>query len=173
MEILVESLWFYVVIGVIAEAILATALVQTGKGVLLWVMLGVAVLTGAGVLLEWLVETEQEKVQNTLYGAAEALCTNEPERVFDYIGPQADSVRHDAERALKRIKVTDANFNNLEIEINQMTSPPKAIAKFVGVIRFEDRRKEFPYQFYKETVNVELRKYGDRWLIVGHSFDQP
>ena len=173
MEMLVESLWFYVVIGLVAEAILATALVQTGKGVLLWVMAGVAVLTLAGVFIEITIETEKEKVQNTLYGAADALCTNEPYNVFDYIGPQADDVRADAEHALDRIEVTDANFNNLRIEFNQMTTPPKAVAKFEGVIRFEDRREVFPYQFWKAPVEVELRKYGEKWLIVGHDFERP
>lgn len=173
MEMLIESFWLYIVVGLIAEAILATALVQTGRGVFLWAMLGVAVLAVGGALLEVLIETDKEKVENTLYGAADALCTNVPERVFEYIGPQAENVRRDAEFALERIEVTDATFANLKIEFNQMTSPPKAMAQFEGIIRFEDRREVFPYQFYKAPVTVELRKHGDRWLIVGHDFTRP
>ena len=72
---------------VLCEAILVLALVKTGRGALLGVIAGVALL-GVGLLaLEWFVVTEKETVEDTLSGAARALESNDPQAVISFIDP--------------------------------------------------------------------------------------
>ena len=63
MTTLIEDPTPILVVGILIEAVLAIALLRTGRGVLLWAMLAVAGLTGLGLLLERWVVTERERVE--------------------------------------------------------------------------------------------------------------
>jgi hypothetical protein len=168
MTILFENPWWIIFAGVVIEAVLGIVLFRTGRGILLWAMLGVLALTLLGVLIERLVVTDRERVEMTLDGITAALEANDLNRVLSYVSPDATQTRRRAAWALGIIEVQSARFYGLEITINRLTSPPTAKASFLGHIAYRDRKGEFPYNNYASRFVVDLRKQGEVWIVTGH-----
>ncbi len=141
MTALVENPMPIIFFGIIAEAVLGVVLLRTGRGAILWVMLGVLVVVLAGVGLEWLVVTQAEEVEATLDNVAAALMANDLDRVFQHVAPEAQPSRSRARYAMGLFKLTGVKINNLKIKINRLTSPPSAKARFIGIISAEDPRR--------------------------------
>ena len=91
MTLLFENPLRIIFIGIVIEAVLGIVLLRTGRGAMLWAMLGVLALTLAGVAVERLVVTEKERVEMTLDGITSALEANDLTRVLSYIAPDATS----------------------------------------------------------------------------------
>lgn len=154
--------------AVITEAVLAAVLVSTRRTLLLVPMGIVAVLVLAGLALEWWVVAQREEVEATLNGVEAALESNDVDRVFQFVAPDASFTREQAEWALRLIEITDVKINNLEIVINDLTSPPTAEANFTGVLYFHDLSGYLLREYYASRFTVEFRKEADRWLITNH-----
>ena len=103
---LLESPLPVILFGIIAEAVLGIVLVRTGRGVLIWVMIGVLVLVSAGVALEWLVVTDVETVEAAFESMAAALETNDPDAVLAHIDPAAADTRNLAAWGLRQVEFT-------------------------------------------------------------------
>jgi hypothetical protein len=166
--IFLESPWIILFIGIAVEAVLAVLLLRTGRGYLLWVMIGVAVLVAAGLLVKRFFLTEREAVEQTLYAAVAAAEANDVDRLLGCISPTAAQTRADARWMLGRIEVSSSYVRNLQIRINHLTSPPTALAMFQAVGQGRDRMAQFPYSTYSREVTVEFRLEGDRWLVSGY-----
>ncbi len=160
-------------LGVVVEAILIALLLGTHKKVWLAPIVGVLLLAVALVAVERLVVTEREEVEYTIDSIAAALAANNIDAVLAHLSDSAQESRARARWALDRIEVNSASVSGLEITINSLTSPPTAKAVFSGVIKFEDRKKEYPYQAYMSKFELELRKEGDRWKVTGHKELEP
>ena len=173
MTTLIESPWPAIFFGIIALAILAVILVQTRRGVVLLAMIGVLALTLAGVGLEWLVVTERERVEDTLYGAAAAIEANDLDRLMPYISPSAPYTPRRARTVMRQYKFTEARINNVQIEINELTSPPSAKAEMIGIFSVIDTLNELPYTSGRIGLTIELRLENGRWLITGHREGDP
>lgn len=163
----------YLFIGVAVEAVLAVLLVKTGRGAFLVAILAVLGVVAAGIAVERFVVTEREQVENALDDLAAALEANDIDGVLSLISPQAANSRSRARWALERIEVQSAKVRNLEVSVNRLTSPPTAKARFYGVILFEDRLGQIPYQTYAADFSVEFRREADRWVITGHVEHDP
>jgi len=172
MTILFENPLRIIFIGIVIEAVLGIVLFRTGRGALLWAMLGVLALTLLGVAVERLVVTEKERVEMTLDGITSALEANDLKRVLSFIAPGAVATRSRAAWAMGRIEVQSARFYRLEIIINRLTSPMTAKAAFFGYISYRDRQGESPYNNYGSRFVVDLRKQGDVWVVTGHVEEQ-
>jgi hypothetical protein len=159
-------------IGIVIETVLGIVLLRTGRGALLWAMLGILALMLVGVGVERLVVTEKERVEMTLDGIISALEANDLQRVLTYIAPGAVQTRNRAAWALGRIEVQSARIYRLEITINRLTSPMTAKAAFFGHISYRDRQGEIPYSNYGSRFVVDLRKQGDAWVVTGHVEEQ-
>jgi len=168
MAFIFENPWWIICFGIVLEAVLGVLLFRTGRGLLLWIMLGVLALTLLGVLVERLVVTERERVEMTLDGITAALEANDLNRVLSYVSPDATQTRGRAAWAMRRIEVQSARIYNLEITINRLTSPPTAKAVFVGHIGYRDRQGEIPYNNYGSRFAVDLCKQGNVWVVTGH-----
>lgn len=173
MTTLLENPMPLVFFGIIAEAVLGVILLRTGRGVILWAMLGVLLLVLAGLGLERLVVTEAEQVEATLGGLADALEANDLDQIFQYVAPEARSSRARAQQALGMYWVTSVKMNNLKVTINRLTSPPTAKARFIGVFTGEDRTGMLPLSNGRWGFEVKLRQEGDRWLVTEHSEGDP
>lgn len=154
--------------GIVAELVLALVFAHTRRPGVLAAMIGVLFLVGAAVLVERFVVTEREAVEQTLDGAAGALVAGDLARVYTYVSPSANYTRERAAWALDRVDFYAIKLRNMEIEINRLTNPPVAQARFRAVFRFRDRLDEFPYNSYELGFTVELEKIGDRWLVSDH-----
>jgi hypothetical protein len=172
MSLLFENPLRIIFIGVIVEVILGIVLLRTGRGALLWAMIGVFALTGIAVVVERLVVTEKERVEMTLDGITSALEANDLNRVLGFIAPTAVQTRNRAAWALGRIEVQSARIYRLEITINRLTTPMTARASFFGHISYRDRQGEIPYSNYGSRFVVDLRKQGDAWVVTGHVEEQ-
>jgi hypothetical protein len=169
---LFENPWWIIFFGIVAAAVLGVILFRTGRGAVLWALLGVVAITLLGVLVERLVVTERERVEMTLDGITAALEANDLNGVLAYVSPDAAKTRRRAAWALGRIKVQSARISNLDITINRLTNPPTAKAAFYGYLYYRDRQGEIPYNSCGSRVVVDLRKEGNLWLVTGHIEEQ-
>jgi hypothetical protein len=158
-----------IIFGVITVAVLAVALLRTGRGVLLFVILGVIGITLAGVGIEWLVITEQEHVEAALDATAIALESNDRDAVLACCASSADHTRSEARRALRYVEFIKIKINALEIDdINYLTAQPTVTARFTALISARDRKGDFGELTRPISFTVRLRKESDRWLITSH-----
>ncbi len=172
MNILFENPLRIIFIGIVVEAVLGIALFRTGRGAILWAMIGTLALTVLGVIIERVVVTENERIEMTLDGITSALEANDLNRVLSYISPGAVKTRNRAAWAMGRIEVQSARFYRLNITINRLTSPMTAKAAFFGHVSYRDRQGEIPYSNYGSRFIVELRKEGKTWVVTGHVEEQ-
>jgi hypothetical protein len=168
MAFFVENPLRILFIGVVVEAVLAMLLLRTGRGILLWAILGVACLFGAWLAVERLVVTDREAVEQTLDDAVKAVRRNDLGGLLNCIAPSANAPRELSNWVMGRFEVGEGHIGELEIKVNRLTSPPTAKATFLAIGRGRDRRNECPYQGFGHRVTVELRLMGDRWLVTGY-----
>jgi hypothetical protein len=171
MAIFLESPVPVICIGVVAEVLLAIILWRTGRGRLLWAMLGVAAFVLLGVLVEWLVVTDREAIKNTLAAGAAALEANNLDRLLDCMSPGSRQPRDDARWVLHRVQVESARFANLEITFGPGGKPPTAKARFMAIVKGRDRQGEIPYQAFVHWVVVDFRPERGRWLATGYDIE--
>ncbi len=168
MTTILENPYPLLVLGVLVEAFLIALLYALQKKVLLIPIVAVLILTVGGVLLERFVVTQREEVESTIDQIAAALRANDTDAVLSHLSSTAHESRRRAEWALGRIQINGVNVSGLEITINSLTSPPSAKAAFSAVIKFDDRKKEYPYRVYPSEFEIDFRKEGNRWLVTGH-----
>lgn len=175
MTILLETPWPAILVGIVVEAILGVILLRTGRGVVLVAMGGVVLVVLALVGLQWLVETERERVEATIDRGREALEANDPDAVLACLSPQAESTEGLVRWAMQRVEFTRVRITQLEIgQINELTSPPSVRVRLAAVVEFRDRLGQFPYNHRPIEFELTLRRYGDRWLIADHDWkDDP
>ena len=160
-------------VGIVVEAILITLFYGMQKKVWLVPIAGVLLAMVALVIVERVVVTEREEVEHTVDQIAAALRANDTNAVLSHLSDSARESRSRAKWAMGRIEINSVKVSGLEITVNRLTSPPSAKAVFSGVIRFKDRKKEYPYKAYGSKFEVELRKEGGRWKVTAHSESNP
>jgi len=169
--IFLESPWPILFIGIAVEAVLAVMLLRSGRGYLLWIMIGVAALVAAALLVERFVVTDRKSVEQTLYAAVAAAEANDLNGLLDCISPTAEPTRADARWMLNRVEVSSAYVRNLQITINRLMNPPTTQVRFQAVGQGRDRRGEFPYGTFSRAVTVQLHLEGTRWLVTGYDVE--
>jgi len=165
MTIFLESPMPVLAIGVIVEVVLVGFLVGTRRGVLLVPMAAVLLITLAGVLLERLVVTERERVENTLYDAAGAIQDNDADRVRTFVAKNGSDVLRRAVYYMNLVEFESIRLHNPRIQINKLTSPPTAVARFDGTARYSDRTGTIPYSYYSSSFRVTLVLEPDGWKV--------
>jgi hypothetical protein len=153
------------VFGVLAEAILAVALVRTRRGILLWVMGGVLAVVLIGLIVERLVVTERERVKAAVYGAAAAVERNDQAGVTSFVARSASDVLGRAIHYMNELEFSSVSLRGMEVTLNQLTSPPSAEATFFARVQFSDRSGSFPYQAYPAQIWATLVLEDGQWKI--------
>ena len=173
MEIFVESPWPAIFFGVVGEAILAVALVRTGRGVLLWAMAGVLAVSLGGVALARLVVTEKKLAAAVIYDCAAAAKKNDAAGILRHISPEDEVLREQIAGIMRQFEVSEVKIRALDIVINRLTSPPTATATFNFIGTGKERRGEFGGTRPGRVI-VQMRREPGGWLIVGHKvFEDP
>ncbi|MEN6459136.1 MAG: hypothetical protein ABFC63_09410 [Thermoguttaceae bacterium] len=171
MAVFVESPWPWLLIGLALETALAIVLTQTRRGVLLWAMLGVAAFVGGGLIVERLVVTDREAIENTLDATVSAVRHNDVNRLLACVASSAKPMRNQARWVLDRVEVQSAWIHGVEIKINRLTSPWSASVSLIATGSARDRRGEIPYETYSRRVVVNFDREGDRWLVTGYTIE--
>lgn len=166
METFLDSPWPWITIGILLEGALALALFVTRRGVLLYAMIGVLLAVVAGVLFERLVITERKRVMMTIDEGVEGLKSNSKARMDAVVSPTAEQTRRQIQTGLGMVRVTDVSLHNIEIEVNDRTSPPTATVRFDAVIYFEGRKPILGPDRWAGNVKLHLQRSPNRWLIL-------
>lgn len=148
-------------------ALLILALVKTGRGVLLYAIAGVILLTALILVAERLVVTDREAISDTLSEAVVALEANDPQALGKLIDPTSPMLR-EAAREMAQVNIQKVTFSRLDVKVNRHTSPATAEADFMGYVNGRDRRGELPYENFTGRFIVRFRRDGDRWLMTGY-----
>jgi hypothetical protein len=163
--LILEDAWTLLGLGALAEFLLGVALWRTRRGALVAAIVLVAVLTGLGVLVEWLVVTDREAVEDTLRQAAAAVCSGDEEQVLRFVAPEAEDIREDVRRYLSLARFT-------HIAINQPQTQVFEGAQRTARVRFTARGSAEPKGGYDaarrefvEYLEVRFRREGERWLV--------
>jgi hypothetical protein len=166
---MLESPWPILIVGLVLESVLAIALFRTGRGVVLGLMGGVALLVLLGVLIERLTVTDTKLVRQTLEAAAAGLQANNAKLVDPCIvpGPDGGAARNLVGWALSKAEFQELTIRNLEVKFNYKTSPPTAEATFTVWVRGTDRSGAFGEVYRPVAMDVKLRKESGRWLVFG------
>ena len=170
MSYLFESPFLILTVGVLLLAAFGYVYVNTRqKGALIG--LGVVVaLTAVLLLVEHLVQTPREQVEASLEGLASELEANNIEGALKYLDPAAKETRDRARWAMSRFQVTKAKISSdLQVEVNEMMSPPAAEVKFTGVIGVVDKKGAYSTQSVPVKFTAKLRQHGDRWVVTEHT----
>lgn len=171
---LFESPWPALLIGAMAEVVLAIVLFSVQRrGVAIAIGVVAALIVGA-VLLERLVVTPAEEVETALQQLAAALESNDVPTTLTFVAPDAPGVRGAAERHMPRYQINSVHIaRDLEIAVDDATDPPTAIARFTCRVNANDRRGQLPYQNAILEFTMKYRKVGERWLLYEYDVNRP
>jgi ketosteroid isomerase-like protein len=133
----------------------------------------VLAITGGLLILERLVVTQTEEVEDALDRVAQALVAGDSQTVLAALSPQCPK-RGEIQSVLSRFTISSARIGgDLEIRFNDLSSPPTATAYFTGIVDAKDNRGAIPYEHMIRKFKVTLRKEGDRWLIHDYTDAEP
>ena len=157
---LYEDQWTIILGTLFVALLLVLAAWKTGRGVLLLAIVGVVLVGGVLVLIEWRVVTDREKIYEAIDQIATAVEANDLTAASEFISPSAPAIPNQikaemASGSFSKVQVS----SDRKIEINLHTSPPTATATFTAWAQLREFRT--PTQKVKLTFRLE----GDRWLV--------
>ncbi|GHT17077.1 hypothetical protein FACS1894189_2300 [Planctomycetales bacterium] len=144
---------------------IATGLTLAVLAVGLWVYFGV--------------ETDRKSVVRMLDALVAAIEKDDIEAVSGFIAPSADETQNKAKTNMKLVRISDARYRNLTIEVNHIASPPIAKVRFTGIFYWNSKgnidgviMKQPRLQFVK--FNVELIKTkNNSWVVTNECKFKP
>lgn len=168
MSWLVENPMPVIYVTVVVQLILVGILVLTGRGVLLFAMLGVGAVAGLLLLVEYVVVTDVEQIQDTLAATAAAIATNDANAVKEFVAAEDTRTRNAIDNLYDDFYIERVSIkSNLKIEVTP-AEPPTALATFNAVAVGGEQRSGTRGVTVPRFLKVSLRKDGDRWLITDH-----
>jgi hypothetical protein len=171
MSYLVENPWPGLLVAAFIELALGILLVRGGRAWVIIAMAGVLVAAVAFVVIERLVVTDKEEIENSLEMVAGALEAHDVPGVLATLAPEFPR-RAEVERVLARFEVSQARVgSDLEVRFNPLTNPPSATAYFTGHLEGKDLRGQLPYEHLIRKFKIVFRRDGDRWVIADYSDD--
>ena len=163
------------ILGLLAQTILAVALWQTGRGWILWLMIALALVSVGLIAAEIVLISPKEEVTDTLNNLATALETNDADKVVAFIAPDATTLRADAMRRLKQVKIYEASVTgNLQIKFDSSPQPDKPIAtaSFIGRFKAELLKETTPYENAVLRFKMHFRKENGKWLVTAYEINR-
>jgi hypothetical protein len=169
LETLFEKPLLIGLLGGIAAAVLGLIWLQTARREVLWVLIVVIAITGAGVVAGRLIITDREAVQTTLEDIARAVERDTIEDVLPFIHPDAQSVRQQAESELPRYEFFEVKIkSNLDITFDNAEEPSEAVAKFNVLVIGSERNGLFKDRRVPRYCTVYFRKHQGQWRVVAY-----
>ena len=147
-----------------AEIILIAALLRTGKGWFLYAIFIVAAVGGGCFLIDWIVETDRERVAEVVDQTRQAALTNEPDQVFLWIASDALPLRSEVARDLaqfqiRAIKITDGPH----ITLHRHTAPPVADVKLTARIDLKGKAATLSRSSILLRAEARARRTPEGW----------
>ena len=124
-----------------------------------------------GLSLYYGIDTDRKSITRMLDTLIAAVEADDYEAVSQFISPKAENVQSFAQTQMSLFRVSKAKYHNLEIEINDATSPPVAHVRFSTAFYLKTKTSYEGFsvdQPIPESVRfeIELEKTKDKsWLI--------
>ncbi|HJN07416.1 MAG TPA: hypothetical protein QF564_01905 [Pirellulaceae bacterium] len=132
---LLESPILVIVIGLTTAALLGGLWLQTGKRILLVLLVAILALTAAGIIFERSVETDREQIEKTLHRIARDIERNDRPAVLAHIHSQATHIRQAAATETAMYEFEQVKIkSNLQIDVDASTEPKTGTARFNVVV---------------------------------------
>jgi hypothetical protein len=163
---LFESPMLVMAIGFTTAALLGGLWLQTGKRVLLVLLVGMLALTVTGVILERSVETDREQIDSTLRRIARDIERNDRPAVLAHIHSQAADIRQAAAMetstyVFEQVKIK----SNLQIEVHAGTDPKTATATFNVVVIGTGGQLGKQSSRAPRYMTLEFEQEGGAWRV--------
>lgn len=157
------------VVGGIVAAISAFVWVQIGNKYLLYSTVGIAAFTIAAVMINIQVQTDNEKIRTLMSDIESAIRSNNHQKVYSYIHPNAAEGLAKVKGELPRYKFEEARITVVHsIETNFKSTPPTAIAEFNVIVSIEQYPGKIP-----RFVRVFFMLKDGKWLVRDYEHAEP
>lgn len=114
----------------------------------------------AAVFISLQVKTETERITERMHAAASALESNNHSQILGFVHPNAPELKSRAQALLNRISFSDARVTRIkQIQVNNDSSPPTAIAEINVVVEAEDVAR------IPRFVKVYFMKQREEWYV--------
>jgi hypothetical protein len=161
-------------LGAISAVVLGFLWLQTARRQVLYALIGVLVLTAAGILAAWLVVTEREAVDGVLHEAAAAVEQNDVSALLNLIHSQAPGVRNQAQAEMPRYEFDAVSIkSNLQITLDNPKQPTQATARFNVLVDVSERNGLIKDRRVPRYCIVEFRKDGNAWRVYSYDHADP
>lgn len=160
------------VAGGIALFVLLGVLFKTGRGVILLAMAAVALCMALSVLIDCVVVTEREAVENVVYLGAEAAGKNDLAEVEQLISPSAEGLREQARRELSRMKFKSVSVGGLRVNTDHTTEPWSATARFLVRAEGDPQNVDPVYRNYAGRLKLDMKLENGQWRVTGYEREQ-
>lgn len=164
-----------IIIAVVGGAVLAGTMLQTGKQLFLYLLIGWIAVCSLLLALEYVIVTEGERIEAVVYDIAVALEANDVEGVTDCISDAVPNLKTQAERQMSLVQIETVKVKqNLEVTINHGSTPPIGIAKvnvkMTGHLKSND---VMDGQFATFLVLTFQQDPDGHWRVVSYQFFDP
>ena len=170
MSWLAENTLTIIMIGAVALAMALFVFSQTRTSGALYGVLGVLAVFGGLALASWLIETQREAVERTLYELADAVEDNNVQGALSYLAPTASKdLRKDVETLMPLVKIESANvMGTHETEVERQGNNLSATMKCQGIVVAVDKRNGMKGGAQDRLVLKWVFRDG-RWLLESYT----
>ena len=131
MGLFLDYLWIWIVLTFIVGIAGYVWYHNDPKGRNLIIAFVLPILTLAlGLVLYYGVDTDRKSIIRMLDALIAAVEADDPEAVCRFISPRAEEIQQLARTQMRLVSISKARYHNLEIEVNDATSPPTANVRF-------------------------------------------
>lgn len=173
LELLFESPVSICLSGLFIAGLTAFCWTQFGNKSLLWSAIGLALTTVMLAMISVQVQTDRERLTDTLHAVASALQRNDRETIFAQIHPNATATVQRAKQELPNYRFSEARVTRIKsIVIDSRKKPETAVAEFnVRVtVQLRDMERGQPIPRF---VKVYFAKQDGRWLVQDYEHADP
>jgi len=152
-----------VVVGCLAAAALCGWLWRrAGQAGWLGLALTLGLVGIAAACVDHFTITDREELELLLPRLAKAVQEKDLPTLLASIAPEKRPVQRQAEDAVRRFQPSQVAITKLEVEVDQMTTPPTAVAELFVRVRGRMAGRDEATGLVAATVHLEKR---DRWLV--------
>ena len=143
---------------------------QRGRNLIVAIVAPILTLA-LGLTLYYGVETDRKSITRMLNALIAAVEADDLEKVHQFISPKAEDIRSFSKTQMRLIRISNAKYHNLEIEVNDAASPPLAQVRFSTFFYWKNKSPIMGFSIDKpipENIRfeIELVKTKDHsWLI--------
>jgi hypothetical protein len=156
------------ILGGITLAVLFVYLMKTGRGMVLVAMAAVAAFMGLAVLVDAIVVTDRERVEDVVYQAAAAAERNDLDAVAAFVSPSAPQIKIDIRRWIGQLIIESVSIGSLDVEVDRTAGSPTATAKFWYIGQGKSRRGDTVHDRVPGKLKVDFRKEAEHWLVTAY-----